>query len=325
MPPTTDVTVVSSPFRYIEWGPIVVGALGAAAISFVLLTFGSALGLSAVSPYPYRGVSATTFFIIAGLFAALVQVVSFSAGGYLAGRLRSPWAGGTEGERHFRDGAHGFAVWALGIVFGAAVLASGVSGVLKTATESAAMVSSGAAAGATQGAASRLSMEPVDLATDYLMRPAPVAAGAAPPAGTAGTAGAPTPLGAGAADQRPAAMAEAPVDRTAITRVFTTNLKNDQIAARDRTYLAQVVARQTGMSQADAEKRVDEAYAEAKSAEQKARDLANEARKKAILIAFLTAATMAIACAAACVAAGLGARDRDTRTGPYWMGAQRFW
>src|SRR5688572_24542906 len=135
MPATTDVTVVTSPFRYIEWGPVILGALGAAAISVVLYTFGSAIGLSAVSPYPYRGVSATTFFIIAGLFAALVQVVSFAAGGYLAGRMRTPWAGGTEGERHFRDGAHGFAVWALGIIFGAAVLTSGVAGALKTATE----------------------------------------------------------------------------------------------------------------------------------------------------------------------------------------------
>ena len=167
MPATTDVTVVTSPFRYIEWGPVILGALGAAAISIVLYTFGSAIGLSAVSPYPYRGVSATTFFIIAGLFAALVQVTSFAAGGYLAGRMRTPWAGGTEGERHFRDGAHGFAVWALGIIFGAAVLTSGVSGALKTATEATATVTAGAAMGAAQGAANRLSLEPVDYATDY--------------------------------------------------------------------------------------------------------------------------------------------------------------
>jgi hypothetical protein len=318
MPATTDVTVVTSPFRYIEWGPVFVGALGAAAISLVLFTFGSALGLSAISPYPYRGVSGTTFFIITGLFAALVQVVSYSAGGYLAGRMRSPWAGGTEGERHFRDGAHGFAVWALGLVFTAGVLVSGVSGALKTATEATSTVAAGAASGATQGAANRLSLEPVDYATDYLLRPAPGAAGAAP-------AAPPQQLGTGAPP--PAAMAgpDPAMDRAPIGRVFTASLKGNALAPRDRTYLAQVVSRQTGMSQADAEKRVDEAYAEAKTAEQKARDAANEARKKGILVAFLTAATLAIACAAACVAAGLGAKDRDARTGPYWMGATRFW
>ena len=314
MPATTDVTVVASPFRYVEWGPIFVGALGAAAISFVLFTFGSALGLSAVSPYPYRGVSGTTFFVITGLFAALVQVVSYSAGGYLAGRLRTPWTGGTEGERHFRDGAHGFAVWALGLVFTAGVLASGVSGVLKTATEATSAVAAGAAAGTTQGAANRLSLEPVDYATDYLLRPGPAGAPAAQP----------QQLGTGAPPPAPM-QANADMDRAPIARVFTVSLKNDALAPRDRTYLAQIVSRQTGLPQADAEKRVDEAYAEAKTAEQKARDAANAARKKGILIGFLTAATLAIACAAACVAAGLGAKDRDARTGPYWMGATRFW
>jgi hypothetical protein len=321
MPATTDVTVVASPFRYLEWGPIFLGALGAAAISVVLITFGSALGLSAVSPYPYRGVSATTFFIIAGLFAALVQVTSFAAGGYLAGRMRSPWAGGTEGERHFRDGAHGFAVWALGIVFGAAILTSGAAGALKTATEATATVSAGAAMGAAQGAANRLSLEPVDYATDFLLRPAAAPAGA--PAAAPATA--PQPAGAGAPPAAGMAGPDPAMDRAPIARAFTASLKGGQMAPRDRTYLAQVVARQTGMSQADAEKRVDEAYAEAKAAEKKARDAANEARKKGILVAFLTAATLIIACAAACVAAGLGAKDRDLRTGPYWMGAPRFW
>ena len=42
---------VSAP-GYIEWGPIFSGALLAAALSFVLLTFGVATGLSATSPWP---------------------------------------------------------------------------------------------------------------------------------------------------------------------------------------------------------------------------------------------------------------------------------
>src|SRR6185437_10873062 len=124
--PATDVAVRPPRFQYLEWGPVIAGAIGAAAISFVLLTFGSALGLSAVSPYPYRGLSAPTFLVVATLYIALVQVCSYAAGGYLAGRMRSPWADGAESERHFRDGAHGFAVWALGLVISAAVVASGV-------------------------------------------------------------------------------------------------------------------------------------------------------------------------------------------------------
>ena len=81
MPPTTvvapgDVSARAPHFRYLEWGPIIAGALGAAAISFVLLAFGTALGLSSVSPYPYRGLSASTFFIV---FIATIWVCAPSA------------------------------------------------------------------------------------------------------------------------------------------------------------------------------------------------------------------------------------------------------
>ena len=61
MPADTIVTTESAAalrvprFRYLEWGPVIAGAVAAAAISFVLFTFGSALGLLGVSPYPYRG------------------------------------------------------------------------------------------------------------------------------------------------------------------------------------------------------------------------------------------------------------------------------
>ena len=81
-----------------------------AAISLVFFTFGSAIGLSVVSPYPYAGLSLTAFIILAALFTALVQVGSFAAGGYLAGRMRTPWLSGVEQERQFRDGSHGFFV-----------------------------------------------------------------------------------------------------------------------------------------------------------------------------------------------------------------------
>lgn len=310
--PPPDVPVRAPTFRYLEWGPIIAGALGAAAISFVLLAFGSALGLSAVSPYPYRGLSASTFMIVAALYLAMVQVCSYAAGGYLAGRMRAPWLDGVEAERHFRDGAHGFAVWALSLLFSACLLASGAGGVLKAATDATAAVAAGASAGAANGAANRLSLDPADYATDFLLRPAPGADNAAAPNATPGAT---------------AAVPAAPMDRAPIARAFTASLKNGSLAAADRSYLAQVVSQQTGIPQADAEKRVDAAYAEAQKTEQKARDLADEARKKAALAGFLTAATFAIACAAACAAAGLGGRDRDEETvgRTYWMGASRFW
>lgn len=39
---------------FIEWGPVFAGAVLAAALSFVLLTFGTAIGLSATLPWPIQ-------------------------------------------------------------------------------------------------------------------------------------------------------------------------------------------------------------------------------------------------------------------------------
>ncbi|UYN97304.1 MAG: hypothetical protein KIT25_10360 [Enhydrobacter sp.] len=292
-----DVAARAPHFRYLDWGPVIGGAIGTAAIAFVLYTFGSALGLSAVSAEPYRGLSGPTFFIVVTLYAALVQVVAYAAGGYLAGRMRMPWLGGSEGERHFRDGAHGFAVWALGTIVTVAVIASGASGALKTAIEATSTVSAGATMAATNAGDGGVSLRPADRATDLLLHPGPDGA----------------PEGRVAADRGP------------IVRTFVANLGSEALSERDRAYLARTVARQTGLPQAEAETRVDEAFAEARAAEQRIRQAAEETRKKSALAAFITAATLAIACAAACVAAGLGARDRDARTAAYWMGATRFW
>ena len=79
-----------------------------------------------------------------------------------------------------------------------------------------------------------------------------------------------------------------------IARAFAANINNPQLDARDRAWLASLVSQRTGLPQAEAEKRVDEAFAELKAAEQKARDAADKARKAALIAGFLAAATMAI-------------------------------
>ena len=110
-----------------------------------------------------------------------------------------------------------------------------------------------------------------------------------------------------------------------IARTFAANANNPQLDARDRAWLASLVSQRTGLPQADAEKRVDEAFTELKAAEQKARDAADKARKATLIAAFLAAATMAIGCAAACAGAALGARHRDERTLVVLFGSRRFW
>ncbi|MEA2911564.1 MAG: hypothetical protein QOJ15_3645 [Bradyrhizobium sp.] len=261
---STAPVVAAGPLRahYLEWGPVILGALGATAISVVLLTFGAALGLSVVSPYPYAGISAKGLAVLTGTYVALVTVASFGAGGYLAGRLRAPWptaTGPEAAESHFRDGSYGFGV----------------------------------------------SMEPTDFAVDRVLAPGP-------------GGGAPAPAGAAPAPTR--ADLAAPIART-----FAANLDNPQLNAADRTYLVQLVMQQTGMPQADAEKRVDTAFTDLKAAEQKARDAAEHARKATLIAAFLAAATLAIGCAAACAAASLGGRHRDENALVVFWGSRRFW
>ena len=79
-PISATAVAETSPFRYFEWGPVILGALGASAISIVLLTFGAALGLTAVSPYPWAGISTKGLAVLSATYATLVTVASFGAG-----------------------------------------------------------------------------------------------------------------------------------------------------------------------------------------------------------------------------------------------------
>lgn len=96
----------------VRWGPIIAGALTAAAATLILVLLGSGLGLSVISPWS-TGVSATTFAVSAAVWLIVVQWLSSALGGYLTGRLRTKWVGVHDDEVYFRDTAHGFLAWAL--------------------------------------------------------------------------------------------------------------------------------------------------------------------------------------------------------------------
>ncbi len=121
MTTTSETLIVAEPAagsgRSVQWGAVILGALGASAISMVLLTFGAGIGLSAVSAQPYAGASAKALAVISALYTAISLVAAFGGGGYVAGRMRSPTIEEIN-EADFRDGAHGFGVWALAIVVG---------------------------------------------------------------------------------------------------------------------------------------------------------------------------------------------------------------
>ena len=62
--------------------------------------------------------------------------------------------------------------------------------------------------------------------------------------------------------------------RAEIARILTNGLRDGEVSAPDRTYMAQVVAVRTGLSQVDADKRVSEVINQAKTALDNARKAA---------------------------------------------------
>ena len=92
--------------------------------------------------------------------------------------------------------------------------------------------------------------------------------------------------------------------RREIARILTTGLRNGDVPAPDRTYVAQVVAARTGLSQADADKRVSDVLTQAKT------DLDN-ARKAAAKLSLWLTASLLIGAFCASLAATEGGHVRD--------------
>jgi hypothetical protein len=75
--------------------------------------------------------------------------------------------------------------------------------------------------------------------------------------------------------------------------------------------VTQAYPARTGVSPADAEKRVDAVIGQTKAAEAKARQAADAARKAGMYLSIFTALSMLVGAFIACVAAALGGQQRD--------------
>jgi hypothetical protein len=272
----------------VSWPAIIGGAVAAASISIVLLLVGAGLGLASVSPWPGLGASATTFTIMGAIWLIVVQWLSAATGGYITGRLRTPWVGRHTHEVFFRDTANGFLMWALATLIGAMVVTSALGTLAGGVGRAATSVASSTAQGAAQGAAANPSTPSalsgwMDYGVDRLFRSA-------------------TPAEPGAG------MAET---RTEATRILANSLRSGEMPAADRVYLAQLVAARTGISQADAEKRVDEMVNDAKATADKARAATDTARKAASATSLFAALSMVIGAFIAAAAAAYGGAGRD--------------
>jgi hypothetical protein len=203
--------------------------------------------------------------------------ISSAVGGYLAGRLRTKWTGIQSTEVQFRDTAHGFLAWAVASVIGAILLASPANSLI-----------GGVLSGASQAAANSTASSPVDGYVDTLLRPD-------------------NPSGQGA-QQSPADT------RSEMVRLFTSSFRSgNDLAPADRAYVIKVVSARTGLSQADAEKRVNEVVAQVKS------DL-DAARKAAMQLAIWLTLSLFIGAFSAALAALEGGGLRDGTWGKQTWG-----
>jgi hypothetical protein len=283
-----------APVSAVSWAAVIAGATVAAALMVMLIALGAGLGLGSVSPWSNSGVSPTTFGILAAAWLIAIQLFAYGVGGFIAGRMRTQWVGVHTDEVFFRDTAHGFLVWALGALLGVAVLASAVgtaaSGVGQVASSLAGGASAaiGTAATAAGGAAAQASGSDQNAAasyfTDTLFRSDKPASDPA------------------------AATAEA-------GRILSRSLVNGSLSPEDKSYLARLIAARTGLSQPDAEKRVDDVVAQAKAAAQSAADKAKQAvdtaRKAGIAIALWVFVSLLVGAFSACYLATVGGRLRD--------------
>jgi hypothetical protein len=274
--PEMRTSLVDQNQSAVSWAAIVAGGVAAAALTLVLLAFGAGMGFSSISPWSNSGISSETFKVGAGIYLIVVAMLSSTIGGYVAGRSRTKWIGLHSDEVAFRDTAHGFLAWAFATVLGAAALGTAATYLV-----------GGAATGAAQGASQAAATSPSSAGAsgyfvDMLLRPGPASQSA--PAGQASN------------------------DMTArqeIGRIFGRSLRQGRdLPPADRSYLSQLVAARTGISQAEADQRVSDVVTQAKVA-------ADEARKAAAKMALWLTAAMVIGAFSASLAALEGGQLRD--------------
>jgi hypothetical protein len=266
----TDVAgPVETEPRYLQWTPVLAGALAATALSLILVTFAAAVGLGVSSTAPTWRDASAALWLLSGIYLILQAIVSFALGAYIAGRLRRPLVAGPSEQVETRDGLHGLTVWAVAVVLGATVAGFVAAAAVNRAAPATANVSA---------AEPLLSYE-----LDRLFR----------------------------SPRRPPNV-DLRSERAEAGRILLTSSGHDGVSSDDRTYLVQLVASTTGLAPADAERRVDNGIANARTA-------LNRSRRSTIILAFSLATALLLGAVAAWAAACAGGRHRDGAPLPEWM------
>jgi hypothetical protein len=257
----------------------------AVATTITLLALGAGIGFTSISPWAGSGASATGFAVGGAIWLIVMQWVSSALGGYLTGRMRTRWSSIGSDEVFFRDTVHGLTAWAIAtIVTVAVVIAAGssvVTGAASTVGAAVAPAIQGAAQGGSQQGAN-VSANPVQLMVDTLFRP-----------------------------NQPSTSGSSADAKAEVTQILLSGIQTGDIAQPDRAYIAQLAASRSGITQEEAEKRVNTLIEQAKAAADKAKAAADAARKAAASLSFFTFVSMLIGAFIASAAAALGGHLRD--------------
>src|SRR5450830_814778 len=301
--PETYSDYIHANASVVSWAAIFAGATAAAAFSLILLILGAGLGLSSISPWAHEGVSATAFGISTIVWVAVTQILASGLGGYLAGRLRTKWTGTHVDEVYFRDTAHGFLTWAVATLVTAALLSSVIGSVVGGTAKAGASLASGAATAAVSGGVTSAGVEmgkhhdgsgleggPTAYLVDSLFRPDPNTTATTDPS-----------------------QSSAPLPE--VTRIFINSANAETLPPVDASYLGQLVAKRTGLSQQDAEKRVNDTFASLQAkkheAEAMAKNAAEKGRKATIYATLWLFVSFLMGAFSASLAATCGGRSRD--------------
>jgi hypothetical protein len=254
----------------VSWGAVFAGGVGAAAFALILLTLGTGLGLTALSPWAPASSNAKAFGFAAVIWVCVTSILTSGLGGYLAGRLRRRWLAVDADEMHFRDTAHGFLSWAVATLLTAAILTSALSGIARTGAQAAAAarLEGGSVASETMqrgNGEAALNTWPLGYLIDSLFRM---------PAGSS------TAAVAGASGRND-------IPRAETARIFLNSAATgDPLSPQDTAYLSQLVAQHTGLAPDAAQARVTTTYTQLlqkiAALDAAAKDAANKARKVTI-------------------------------------------
>jgi hypothetical protein len=219
----------------VTWSAAIAGAVVAAALAFVLDSFGVAIGLGLSSASPTWRDTSFALVLLSGLYLLLTALAAYALGGYFAGRMGRRSYGPDENPE-YEDGMHGLLVWGLATL---------LSGLVAVTTVSFLQRGPGGVAASSQATSTVPGERLIGFELDRLFRGSERRAGG-----------------------------DLIYDRSEAARILLTTSSHSGMDPSDRAYLAKLIAADTGAPAPDAERRVDEAASHVKQDINRARSSA---------------------------------------------------